>query len=898
MVYSLLGFSGQPFPVFGVLKEGRFPVRKRRARDRPAGYNETPKRDPERLDWSLRMGKCLLAAILVACLAPAASAQTVLVAEGDLWKFFRGRAEPDMAWASLGFDASTWEEGPTGIGYEDGDDATILDDMLNAYVSVYLRIEFDVPANLSGFQWILRARYDDGFVAYLDGNEVARRGVDGFPPAFDALAVNHEVVTAAPGAFDETISLPSATASLTQGRHVLAVQVHNTTLDSSDLSFSAELSAWPFIATSVDPAFGPLDGGTRVRIGGVGFGGGGTMRVFFGGVLSPSVLVLGPEALEAEAPPGAVTGTVDIEIQDDRGSFVLPGAFRYVGAGGTGLTFDGGDFATVSAFPGGLGEGTIELWFTRAAEGWFGSWRVLVAIEAPGGADLFRLETRGTRIRARIWAGEDDQRLTVDPAIDLSTWHHFALVFAADGRKIYLDGTLVGSDEITMTVAPGARFRLGAGFGQSAMHMGDMESLRIWSAPRALRDLRRMRYAAITGGADLVGSWSLDDGTGQMALDSGPNEFDFVLGSTTGAEDTDPAWGWFETFPAVAVTDIDPASGPIEGGGAVSIWGLGFDGETAPEVLFGETPAASVTVLESWLLEAIAPAVAEFGKVDVTVRTRQGAAVLPQAYLYQPEATYAFVREGDIADYFVGVSAPPGDWISPGFDAAAAGWSRGPSGFGYGDADDGTDLPEMLDTTLTVYARHEWDMPGRGEPITYLRFRIRYDDGYVAYLNGEEIARMNIAGEPPLFDEPASALHEITVGPGEFDEEIDLLGRKGLLVKGRNVLAIEAHNESLDSTDISLSAELLYSAPGKRFLRGDLDGNGSRTITDAIRTLQGLFGGWTIRCPEAADANDDGAYDLADGVFLLEFLFIGGPRPPIPFDYPLPDLDGDPLNCP
>jgi len=62
----------------------------------------------------------------------------------------------------------------TGIGYGDGDDATVLDDMRGNYLSVYLRQRFilEDPAQIENM--ILEIAYDDGYVAYLNGEEIGR----------------------------------------------------------------------------------------------------------------------------------------------------------------------------------------------------------------------------------------------------------------------------------------------------------------------------------------------------------------------------------------------------------------------------------------------------------------------------------------------------------------------------------------------------------------------------------------------------------------------------------------------------------------------------------------------------------------------------------------------------
>ena len=120
---------------------------------------------------------------------------------GPGWKYFKGRSEPvpyavtvSPRWTKGGFDDTDWLSGSTGIGYGDGDDATVLDDMRGDYSSVYMRRNFTLPedANLRAIQ--LSINYDDGFVAYLNGREIARSAnmeEAGNPPPHDALATQN-----------------------------------------------------------------------------------------------------------------------------------------------------------------------------------------------------------------------------------------------------------------------------------------------------------------------------------------------------------------------------------------------------------------------------------------------------------------------------------------------------------------------------------------------------------------------------------------------------------------------------------------------------------------------------------------------------------------------------------
>ena len=67
------------------------------------------------------------------------------ISAGDPWRFFRGQSppsEPAEAWKDPNFDDSQWEVGPSGFGYGDNDDATVLGDMQGHYASVYIRFSY------------------------------------------------------------------------------------------------------------------------------------------------------------------------------------------------------------------------------------------------------------------------------------------------------------------------------------------------------------------------------------------------------------------------------------------------------------------------------------------------------------------------------------------------------------------------------------------------------------------------------------------------------------------------------------------------------------------------------------------------------------------------------------
>ncbi len=153
------------------------------------------------------------------------------------WSTFRylvPTEEPDPAWRYPGFDDSDWEEGTGSIGYGDGDDGT---DLGGNIISVYSRFSVYLSNPNAVQQLLFIADYDDGFVAYLNGVEIARVGVDPFP-AFDALAtIDHEANAYQGGDYDFFIIDPGIFQSaLVEGENVFSFQVHNVTPESSDLT--------------------------------------------------------------------------------------------------------------------------------------------------------------------------------------------------------------------------------------------------------------------------------------------------------------------------------------------------------------------------------------------------------------------------------------------------------------------------------------------------------------------------------------------------------------------------------------------------------------------------------------------------------------------------------------
>ncbi len=157
-----------------------------------------------------------------------------VVAKGDLWRFRSPASEPAPTWTNPGFDDSSWLEGPTGLGYGDGDDATVIGTTL----SVYARIRFYVDDLTAIERIVFHMDYDDGFVAYLNGTEVARANIGqaGTRPRYNQPADTYTEPRSVLGLPPQRFIIENAGSLLHSGENILAVQVHNSSLGSSDLT--------------------------------------------------------------------------------------------------------------------------------------------------------------------------------------------------------------------------------------------------------------------------------------------------------------------------------------------------------------------------------------------------------------------------------------------------------------------------------------------------------------------------------------------------------------------------------------------------------------------------------------------------------------------------------------
>lgn len=171
------------------------------------------------------------------------TSQVDLVPAGGVWRYLDNGVVPGSNWTAVAFDDSTWKLGVGQLGYGDGDEAAVLDfgpTPTNKFITTWFRCAFVVedPSALSLFG--LSVVRDDGLIVYLNGTEIFRNNLPIGPLTPQTLAIN-----AIGGADENTIikALVAAAPLLRSGTNVLAVEVHQASSDSTDLSFDLEFSA-------------------------------------------------------------------------------------------------------------------------------------------------------------------------------------------------------------------------------------------------------------------------------------------------------------------------------------------------------------------------------------------------------------------------------------------------------------------------------------------------------------------------------------------------------------------------------------------------------------------------------------------------------------------------------
>jgi hypothetical protein len=174
------------------------------------------------------------------CVTATARAETVVVDFGSTTRYLANTSDPGigMTWTAPTFDDSGWGYGAFGVGYETdtGAEYLLFTNVPSSSRSVYTRTTFDVPDVSQVENLLLGADYDDGYVAWINGVEVARVNLPAGPLDWDSITPgSHESSNGLVPDFENEDITASGIPALQAGENVLSVAVWNRSAGSSDL---------------------------------------------------------------------------------------------------------------------------------------------------------------------------------------------------------------------------------------------------------------------------------------------------------------------------------------------------------------------------------------------------------------------------------------------------------------------------------------------------------------------------------------------------------------------------------------------------------------------------------------------------------------------------------------
>jgi ferric-dicitrate binding protein FerR (iron transport regulator) len=147
------------------------------------------------------------------------------------WRYLDDGADLGTFWKQPNFDDRAWKIGQCSFGYGSGCKTLVAANK----ITYYFRKNFilDDPSEYQDL--ILKAHFDDGAIVYLNGIEIARIAL---PAGIVSAATRAEIHEAQ----DQT-QAPIPAGILKPGRNVIAVEIHNRSIDSRDIFLNLELSA-------------------------------------------------------------------------------------------------------------------------------------------------------------------------------------------------------------------------------------------------------------------------------------------------------------------------------------------------------------------------------------------------------------------------------------------------------------------------------------------------------------------------------------------------------------------------------------------------------------------------------------------------------------------------------
>jgi len=189
-------------------------------------------------------------------------AQTTLIPYGSGWKYLANGTNQGTGWRASSFNDVSWPTGNAQLGYGDGDEATVVSygpSASNKYITTYFRKTISVTNASAYTGFTLNIKRDDGAIVYINGTERFRTNM---PSGTISYTTRASVDASDDGNTAQARSL--AAGSLLTGTNVIAVEIHQRTASSSDISFDLQLTATGDVTAPTVTSYSPADNATSI----------------------------------------------------------------------------------------------------------------------------------------------------------------------------------------------------------------------------------------------------------------------------------------------------------------------------------------------------------------------------------------------------------------------------------------------------------------------------------------------------------------------------------------------------------------------------------------------------------------------------------------------------------
>lgn len=746
-------------------------------------------------------------------------AQTFYTGTNTSWRFFNQGIDPGLGWEQFGFDDSTWSNGLPKFGFGGDGERTSVGVAANGYTNFYFRTTFNVTDAGSISNLYARFIRDDGIVVYLNGTEAFRNNM----PA-GVITPATQASSTISGTAETTFNTNVVDRLLLfEGENLLAVEVHQShgaTAFSSDLGFYLELFGdlppQPPAVAIVNPANDAILQVNNVTINATASDTDGTVtqvEFFRGGNISLGVDTSSPySVIWNGAAPGTYTLTgvardsqglvstsapVNITIVAPLPSLVQFGAaWRYLDDGS-----DQGTAWAFNIFP-------DLTWSNGVAELGYGDNDEATLVRRVGSAGTTNITTYF--------------RHSFNVSNPGSISSLIVRVVRDDGIILYLNGTEILRDNLTNEVI---------NFQTTAAAAVEDEPILVTNVSPSL----------LVSGANVLAAE-----IHQQSITSSDISFDLNLIPNAGNSRpvlniTAPPNGTNYTAPAnitvnASAYDLDGMIASVE---------FFIDGVLigAPDMTVPYGRTTNDIGVGSHTLTAIATdnsGLTATGTVTVTV----GPGLVDDP-IVSTHSYWKYLDDGSDQ----GVA-----WRALGFDDSL--WPVGQGELGYGDGDEETIIrSNRLDGTriVTTYFRQAFNV---NAPSTWtnIMLGLRRDDGGVVYINNTEVFRSNMTNDPGV-----PVLYTDLAGNNTGSETAYNFTNlpPSVLVAGVNIVAVEVHQQSLTSSDVSFDLQIVGQRAGGPQLRIVYDGVTRRlswfpnTPGAVLQETTTLGTGWTTSANQA-----------------------------------------------